>query len=278
MKWRAGLTVEAALVLPIFLYAIVSFLSLFFFLQLQVEVQSRLTEISQKLLRFGAVHGYLKENFPETSEGLLEELGFSWAVGAVSDALYLSLCMEEEMEEEPLLRYVKGGAEGFRFEGSSIYAKDGEIDIVVSYEFQTPGGLFSFQGMPVVQRVHSRAFRGDGKAAQGAEQEAEETLVYVTQHGEVYHCSEYCRYLKATVRRVRYDNLHQERNASGGIYYSCQYCKDEQISEYVFVTPYGTSYHTSASCHSLRKKLETISLEEAKERGLRKCSGCAKEE
>ncbi len=278
MKYRASLTVEAAFVLPLSFYALFVFLSLFLFLQLQMEVQSHLTELSQRLVRYGAVHGYIKEAVEEEPEGLLEEWSFDRLAGTFSDSLYLTLCMEEAMKEEPLLRFARNGTDGFSFVGSTIYGADGEIDLIVSYAFQLPGSFFSFWDLPVVQRVRTRSFQGDNRQGELAEGTNPETLVYVTEKGEVYHTNEYCTYLKASVRRVLFTDLERERNASGGIYYPCKICDGEPVGAYVYITPYGSSFHTVISCREIYKNVLTITMSEAAERGMRKCSKCAKEE
>lgn len=278
MKYRASMTVEAAFVLPLSFYALFVFLSLFFFLQVQLQVQSELTELSQKLMRYGAVHGYIKGSAVEESEGLLEEWGFDRIAGTITDSLYLAFCMESAMKEEPLLRFIRNGTDGFSFTGSTIYGANAEIDLIVSYDFQLPGGFFSFWDLPVVQRVKTRAFQGDGRQGEAAETIQQEELVYVTEKGEVYHTNEYCTYLKASARRVLYSALEQERNASGGIYYPCKICDGEPIGVYVYITPYGTSFHTSITCREIYKNVLTLTLSEAEEKGMRKCSKCAREE
>lgn len=278
MKFRASMTVEAAFVLPLSFYAMFVFLALFFFLQIQLQVQCELTELSQKLVRYGAVHGYIKNSSAEGTEGLLKEWGFDRIAGTITDSLYLTVEMEGLMKEEPLLRFVRNGTDGFAFTGSEIYGGNGEIDLIVSYAFQLPGGFFSFWEMPVVQRVRTRAFQGDGRQGEAAETTQQENLVFVTEKGEVYHTNKYCTYLKASVRRVLYSGLEQERNASGGIYYPCKICDEEPVGAYVYITPYGTCFHTSITCREIYKNVLTLTLSEAEEKGMRKCSKCAREE
>ena len=101
---------------------------------------------------------------------------------------------------------------------------------------------------------------------------SEEEMVYVTEHGEVYHRDVDCVHLKVKVSSVAMKELSHLRNNDGKIYYSCEYCGGNVGSGNVFITGYGTRYHTSVSCPGLKRKIYTIPISEAG--GRRACSSC----
>lgn len=278
MKNRGSMTVEAALVLPLSFFAIYIFLCFFLQLQLQLAIQEKLTVISGKLAKYGAVYGYFDERSQETTSSFLQELGFDKMAGYISDSVYLALCMEKEMEDEECIRYVAGGSNGFDFRGSTIYGTDGVIDICVSYAFRRPFSLFSVSEHRITQRVKTRAFQGNQLHGTKNEGESETNMVFVSEKGEVFHTNQYCTYLKLSVRKVSALLIDQERNASGGRYYPCRICRNSPAGTNVFITAYGTSYHTNLECSEIYRNISKISREEAEAAGMRKCSKCAKGE
>ncbi len=278
MKIRGSMTVEASFVLPLSFYAVYIFFCLFLQMQLQLVVQSKLNEIGSQLARYGAVHGYLHKQADEKENSLLSELGFDRLAGNITDSVYLAMCMEDKMEEEAYVRYVKGKENGFDFSGSTIYGADGVVDLRVSYTFQIPAAFFFGRDSRIVQRVKTRAFRGNDVGGEYEDTDPEEERVYVTEKGEVYHTNTYCTYLKVDVRRVPYIEISNQRNAGGAMYYPCKICKKQAVGQYVFITSYGTSYHTIANCWEISKNINSISRSEAEGRGMRQCSKCAKEE
>jgi hypothetical protein len=101
---------------------------------------------------------------------------------------------------------------------------------------------------------------------------SEEEMVYVTESGEVYHRDVDCMHLKVKVESVDKKDLSHLRNRDGKIYYACEYCGGNVGAGNVFITGFGTRYHTSVSCPGLKRKIYTIPISEAA--GKRPCSSC----
>jgi len=102
---------------------------------------------------------------------------------------------------------------------------------------------------------------------------AGEELVYVTPQGTVYHRNQDCTYLRLSVRTISSADLDTARNLSGGKYAPCEYCiKSHTVPSSVYITNYGTSYHSSGKCQGLKRTIMAVPLSKAKD--LRCCYRC----
>ncbi|MDO4262238.1 MAG: hypothetical protein Q4C82_09170 [Eubacteriales bacterium] len=141
------------------------------------------------------------------------------------------------------------------------------------YDYDTAEPPFSgmgFVGRASVQRVTVRCWVGyTGERFSGGE----ESFVYVTPEGEVYHRSMDCTHLRLSVRSVPLGEIGRERNWSGSRYAACEYCvKDGEAEKSVYITNYGTSYHNREGCRGLKRTVMAIPYAEVK--GRPPCSRC----
>lgn len=100
-------------------------------------------------------------------------------------------------------------------------------------------------------------------------------IVYVAENGVVYHQSESCSYLKLSIRQCRQEDIQALRNKYGAKYVQCERCgKHAAGNETVYITDTGRAWHTDRTCSGLKRKLQTMTQDEAEEKGLRSCSRC----
>lgn len=103
--------------------------------------------------------------------------------------------------------------------------------------------------------------------------ERDETFVYITPSGSVYHRSPDCTYLRLSIRSIYGARLEGERNESGSRYAPCEICvKNGNPAGTVYVTDYGDRYHNSRSCSGLKRTVMMVPLREVKGKGA--CSKC----
>lgn len=100
----------------------------------------------------------------------------------------------------------------------------------------------------------------------------EETYVYITKYGTVYHKSLSCSHLNLHISEVTYSEIESARNASGGKYYPCEYCDEHNAEGIYYITTYGECYHSNKDCRGLLRNVEKILLKEAE--SLEECSDC----
>lgn len=112
-----------------------------------------------------------------------------------------------------------------------------------------------------------------GYTGESFQNQAGETIVYITPTGSVYHKSRDCTYLRLSIRQTDAGSVSEERNQSGSRYTPCIYCiRRDRPQGTVYITDHGTSYHSSTGCQGLKRTVTAIPLSEVG--GRRVCSRC----
>lgn len=246
LKANASYTVEAAFVLPMFLLAGIAVI--FFFRVIQVEwgVQTAISDVA----RSAAISGDI---FSEMKTGAIQ-----------------ALCAAEIAGKGVPYKFVLGGPVGINLSGTTV--DDKEVSIKASYVMKVPTTLFGWKHWHISQRALARRWVGDDP---GDVDEADK-YVYVTESGSVYHTNLSCAYLNPSIRGVFDEQLSDERNVNGAIYYPCPSCRKKGFSGIWYVTDYGTNYHTTLRCPGLKRTINRMKLQDAIDKGYPLCSKCEK--
>lgn len=292
--WKAILTVEAAIVLPLFVFAVLAFVYLFQVMELQLKMQSALNRTAEQT----ASYGYLLDRALAVSEdkveGLLEKSGLFSEGGllSVDDAGEWMIKLLSSSVAEPALKQIAAhyidikdpavlriaeGWEGVDFHASCLKDEDGCVVVRVEYSVRVPFLPKALSEMEVCQSAICRLFCGDRTyiPADKDEEETEEGVYYTTPSGSVYHVSKECSYLKMTVLSADRARIDELRNSSGGKYYPCERCvKGEVSAGQVYYTRSGSSYHVIRTCSSLTRTITKVSEEDIV--GLPPCSRCGR--
>ncbi|MCR4605222.1 MAG: pilus assembly protein [Eubacterium sp.] len=235
------MTVEAALVLPVFLFSMLIIAYIGMLIKTQDEVKNQMTRV-------------VNEASAEIGAGN-DKLG--------SSALYYRGKLE---------LYMGGTGLTTSLLGSSFLEENDEIDMVVSYSVKLPFNLFGLFTPRFKERVHSRAFVG---VENREKPEEEDVIVYITENGRVYHMDKNCTYLKPSVSQILYGDVEIRRNRSGGKYKPCAKCaKGVGLGSEspVWITNFGDRYHTNRACSEISRSIKEIMLSEAGNRT--PCSKC----
>lgn len=242
---KAALTVETAIVLPVFMFfciAVVFFIQIF---SMHTEIQGGLYRTARSL----------------ASNLLIVQTGMRDGIaGAEEAASFISIASARQQvadyAEEQLNQSVclKGGVDGLSFYYSSF--SEDMIDLIVHYEVELPY-LFGINiTFPVVQRCRMHAWVGSDGSGQA--DEAEE-MVYVTETGRVYHKNSQCSHLKLSIQTVGSFELAARRNESGGKYYPCEKCAPDGLTGAAgYVTGDGNRYHNTLSCSGLKRTILVV--------------------
>ena len=199
----------------------------------------------------------LSERVRGLADGLLQKAGLQ----AVFHSVYEETSMDEIC--------IRGGRAGIRLSVSSQGEEDATVKVSASYRLKIGipfVGEYSFaRQAQSMQRVFcGYVEHGDGKT--GADSQG---VVYVAEHGSVYHTSLSCTHI---CRRISGSSV--DRILSGKKYQACDKCIHEgERPSVLYVTPYGEKYHSSLSCSGLKRTVKAIPKEEAE--GMRMCSRCA---
>lgn len=106
----------------------------------------------------------------------------------------------------------------------------------------------------------------------GKNRAEEDSLIYMTEYGTVYHKNRSCTHLALSIQAVPFYMTDEKRNESGERYVSCEYCGKNGFATVVYVTSYGNRYHTTFKCRGLKRTIKSLSLSEAE--GVEACEKC----
>lgn len=258
---RGSMTLEAAFALPFFLFAVLNILFAVNIIGTQSRIGAALHQVGNQM----AFAGYAYENtvggaLPEGISGVALSSGYARAqvISGVGSRYLSDSC-------------VKGGAGGLSFAGSSVMEEGDIIDLQVSYRVKPFVELMSFDGFRISQRYYAKAWTGYDASDTVCDMTGEDPMVFITETGTVYHLNRDCTYLNPTVEAVSLEAVKNQRNASGAKYAPCGLCGAFPEGE-VYITHYGSSYHSQLNCPGLKRTIYTVPLSEVGGRG--RCSKC----
>lgn len=268
-----SMTVEAALVLPMFIFFFCNILGMLDIIRLQCAVFAAVRETGTMMCEYAY---YL-----ETAEASVEEAGIDTT--DVPDGISSLILSEtyvrsnvqsylgsEFMEESPLL------GDSISFLESSILNGNDLISIVADYRVEPFIPIIAPESFGLQTRFVGHAWIGYGLANDDNADEGDEndTTVYITPSGTVYHLSEDCTYLKPRVQSISAAGIDNQRSSNGSCYYPCESCRPGKTGT-VYYTPDGNRYHSSSSCNKIKRTIQTVHLSEieGKRHACSKCGG-----
>ena len=269
----AGMTVEASIVLPLFLFFFLNLGCAMEMIRLHGNLQLAVWQIGSRL----SVYGYALES-GEMPEAGAEDVGW-WEdlAGLAISSTYVrgqvvKFAGREYLDASPLTN----GADGLQFWESRLLGEGGEMDIIVTYSVSPWSDLLGTISFRMANRYYGHIWNGyalsDGEESGGVEENQQ--TVYVTENGTVYHSSTECTHLRLTIRQVSAAAVGEERNESGAKYYPCERCSGGGSPGLLYITKDGKRYHFSRDCSGLKRTMNTMTLEEAQDAGYPPCSRC----
>lgn len=256
---KGSFTVEAAVAVPIFFFALLVFLYLFKAMLLQLQLQGGLTEAAKELSELA----YVRSNTAGTAASNQNSTVFD------CNKLAQNLIIASEVnkyfpQKDNYSMMLKGNISYY----SSSYLGDSDmVDLIGEYNISLPIPLFHFAETAVVQRVKTRAFTGtdqlltaDHESVKKGEEEDDE-YVYITETGTVYHRWLECSSLNLNIFHCKLNQIDRKRNSSGGKYKMCEKCcKNLDGITSVYICEDGDAYHTSIECSGLKRTIQKVKL------------------
>lgn len=260
---KAGMTVEASLIIPFFLFFFMNLLFVFDVLRLHGNIMGALHQTGNKM----AFYGYARKNGFESTDL------FGMSVGNIFHREYAKRKVIDILGKEYLDHTcLVGGSQGLNFSKSSIMEEGDRIKIIISYKVRPLVGLPGFPAISMENRYYGRAWTGYDVENRVGNGEGEDLTVYVAENGTVYHMARNCAYLNPSIRAVSSAEVKDMRNEDGEKYDMCIGCKGSIYQAVVYVTSYGNKAHHSLSCSGLKRTVYTVHLSETEGKG--KCSKC----
>jgi len=247
-----SLTVEAAMVLPLFLFAIIAVLYIIQIIYTYDILQQGLVNTAKVVSAYAYQDDYKEELFYLE---FLNNLDFDY----LSDSAVI------------------GGFYGIDFSETNFDEESQRIDLIINYRVKNVIDIFNIPYLSIHQCVSAKAWTGYRDPESNSDVESGAITVYVTENGRVYHSSKSCTHLDLSIRMVIFSQVESLRNENGAKYYGCEKCcRHDEISpgEQVYITDSGTNYHSELSCSGLKRTIYEVLLDE--QMTLPPCSRCAK--
>lgn len=273
-KYSGSMTLEAAILLPLFLFFMITILSLMDMLYFYGILEQRLHQIAKKMAVYAPATGLASEILAGNTEDNeinadSEDIG-SIAATILGEQYVKNNLINGLMQQELRSSGVVGKSEGLSFLYSRIMTEGDVIDLVVSYEIEPQNNFFFLPAYQVLNRCRVRAWTGYEVASDNAN-DSGERMVYITETGTVFHLTKTCTYLDLSIRPVANGELDLYRNQSGGIYTACELCGNGDAEIY-FITDYGECYHTSLTCSGLKRTITEVPISQVGDKSA--CSRC----
>ena len=244
---EGNLTLEAALVLPVFLLAISAVMYFLVIIHVQLNIQIKLEEVAREM----AKTAYISEDLN------------------VFNYVYVKACLQDPDFREYLDKsYIVGGAEGLSLLESTFFDRDGVVDLVVKYEMTIPFIPDKIVSFPCIERIYFRTWIGKDISKENVNNGR---IVYITTTGTVYHTNRECTHIRLSVMQAVFGLVKNS-------YSKCHICGETPGSDsaIVYITEEGDRWHSSLSCSGLKREVIEIDINEVGDREL--CSRCGGEE
>lgn len=269
---NASLTVEASVAFPVFFFAVMYLVQMFYVLQAEVVI----AEAGLTAAREAAAYSYVAERLADGENAVAETLLDIFDQKIVQDVamttMFHARCDTEILKQARVAQGYSGIWVDTESSGEKTYAE-------IYYRVTPSDVLTTVGGRFYVMRLAYRDWTGEGgvQAESGEDTEDKET-VYMTEHGRVYHKKRTCSYIKIDVSPVLSEFVGEKRNASGAKYYACEFCTPVlRQGTQVFITEYGTRYHAVSTCSAIKRTVKECDLDEVKD-AYPACSRCGKSE
>ncbi len=267
---EASMTVEAAVVLPLFLCFFLNLGCSIELIRLHGNLEFGLCDIGNRM----AVYSYILtrpgeekkiEDSPLWDE--LKDVAFSYTYIKNELVNYVG---DTYLEESPVVN----GVAGLQLWESEIFTEGDCFEIVVTYAVKPFSELVGFGSFRMANRYYGHLW--NGYEIPGTEDTAEPVeMVFVTENGVVYHKDRNCSHLLLSVREVSLQEAYESRNTNGSKYTPCLRCDNDISKDRVYITTDGENIHYRRDCPGLHRTVYALSVNCAQKYKI--CSRCGGE-
>lgn len=257
-----SMTVEAALVLPLFLFFVLNLGSAMEMMRLHGRMETALWSIGREICTYGAALTFLDEDSrnKKTVAGEIGDLILSHTFIRKAVIHYLG---EDYLDSAPL----SGGKGGLCFLGSDLLNSEDCVEIVVTYGAVPQWSLKGFRPFLMENHYYGRLWTGYPILV-------DEDKYYLAENASVYHCTADCTYLRLSVSMIKREELAAAANSRGKQYRKCKTCIKTIVPGELWVAFQGECYHSRRDCPGLKRTVREVEKEEAlKYRACHRCVG-----
>ena len=241
---RGSMTLEASLVLPFFLFSMLSLISIMDMMRIKGCMDVAVAKTGNEI----AIESY---------GSYMDEMLTPFYVKA-------KLCsfLKENLSDKDYRKISKN----ISVVNLSFLQEENIVCFKVKYKLEPDFDMWGFITVKLETDYYGHnwlGYDGNGKMEQ---------MVFLSNKASVYHLNKNCKYLNVTIVEVSKSNLEKYRNNSGEKYKSCNFCDSQNISETIYITPEGSNYHTIKNCIGLTRYIYTVPLSTVENK--RVCTGC----
>jgi len=274
----AGMTVEAAVILPLFLFFFVNLGSAIEMVRLHGNLQLALWNVGNRLCVYGAVSDMGdtagSDNGGSAKRGLPDEFKDVVITYAYVKNEIVRYVGEDYLDSSPL----SNGVKGLQFWESDLRSDpvDGDVvDIVMTYQTAPWMDIPFVKPFRMSNRYYGRMWTGFDPLSGIADTQGQD-MVYVTDNRSVYHESLSCTHLKLSIQEVAKKDVGKLRNQNGSKYKMCSKCGKYGYHGTLYICDEGDYYHYIKDCPGLTRTIYSISRKKAEQEGLKPCSRCGR--
>ena len=244
---QGSATLEAMLVLPLFLMTAFACVQIGNLLQTRMLVYEAMQETAQYM----AEVKYMELADAETDTGL--------------DAVTAGAVLHTYIDDADMVdRYVTGGSGGIRISQADYDMTDGCIYLRIRYGLQQEIPLIGTIRWKVSEQICQKAYVG--LIMDGADDD--NCYVYVAETGDVCHASRSCYHIRLSIRQMELDQIKNSLSP-------CELCAEgKHADSTVYVTETGDRYHLSIGCSGLKRTVTRVRKSDVD--GLPYCSECGR--
>lgn len=256
-KYPGSMTVEAALVLPLFLFFLLNLLWIIEIFSLHSTLLASLREVGRELSIYAyAYDSMVQEEEDSGLEALVENAAFSYLY--VKNRVEL-LAGSEYLDNSPLTN----GRDSLVYIESSILQEGDILDLVVTYEVSPFIDIVGFSPGRFYNRYYGRAWTGYDVGGGTDAKDSGTEYVYVAENAVVYHLSKECAHIKLSIETCNSIELERLRNDYGGKYYPCELCMPKETGPF-YIASNGDRYHDDLACSGIKRTVTVMTREAAK--------------
>ena len=253
---RGSATVEACVVVPLFLFFLLYISLLFMMIMADAHIHQSLAEAAI----YGAQYGYLEDRLLKIKQdnGDVGETG--------SKAIINSILINKQFrsylgDDKTVEKTVAGGKNGIIITAIPDGDNRKVFTARADYAFKITVPLLGSRYVKRTELIKQKAFLGYSSDESASN---EDIYVYVTPNESVYHSSRSCTHLSLKVF---------SRSSTGG-YPPCGFCGKDDLGRCVYIAESGRVYHNNPHCTGLKRTVSRVKLDSIS--GLSPCSRCGK--
>ena len=161
---------------------------------------------------------------------------------------------------------------GFDFSESQIMDGQDGIWLKVNYRVKILEGMIPIPVVRLSNQVYTKAWTGGNPLKDSTSFSLEQqSLVYVAEHGHVYHVDPMCSHIHLTIHMVG-------KSQTKG-YSPCEKCMQDgkEYGQTFYITETGEHYHSRLGCSGLKRQVSQVYLTDMGTIGYEACSRCGGE-